>query len=265
MVREWRRAGSGLAVIRQGYLIDVVVAFLIGGAVLLVVGCAGVRSDRTEGTEVQARSPEATTSEEARCKGTRTFKEKLYLHGGPRFITNDVPWCPNKGGLLSGTDGPDKLDGKMGDDEIRGLGAQDDLAGGLGSDVIYGGPGDDFMRGNTYMGDDRNRAKDVLHGGPGRDNMLGEEGDDVLYGGDGNDKGVPGGKGADDAMGLYGGPGEDVLYGGDGNDFLDDSGDGDRDKLYCGEGTDEYLADNIDYVDSSCEAKMSMKGVFPLD
>jgi hypothetical protein len=54
-----------------------VVAFLIGGAVLLVVGCAGVRSDRTEGTEVQARSPEATTSEEARCKGTRTFKEKL--------------------------------------------------------------------------------------------------------------------------------------------------------------------------------------------
>jgi hypothetical protein len=101
MVREWRRAGSGLAVIRQGYLIDVVVAFLIGGAVLLVIGCAGVRSDRTEGTEVQARSPEATTSEEARCKGTRTFKEKLYLHGGPRFITNDVPGCPNKGGLLS--------------------------------------------------------------------------------------------------------------------------------------------------------------------
>ena len=30
---------------------------------------------------------------------------------------------------------------------------------------------------------------------------------------------------------------------------------GDRDKLYCGEGTDHYLAKEADYVDSSCEKK----------
>jgi len=257
---------GGCGVVRREHLIAVVVTFLIGCTVVVVVGCAGVRSEasneeqgHTEATKQQAHSGGAASSEEARCRQTRTFKTS-----GVLITTNDVPGCP-KGGLLSGTNKRDELDGGDGNDEIHGLGDKDALYGGLGSDVIYGGPGDDFMRGNTYMGDDRNRAKDVLHGGPGRDNMLGEEGDDVLYGGDGNDKGVPGGKGADDAMGLYGGPGEDVLYGGDGNDFLDDSGDGDRDKLYCGEGTDEYLADNIDCVDSSCEAKMSMKGVFPLD
>jgi len=95
------------------------------------------------------------------------------------------------------------------------------------------------------MGDDRDRAKAVLHGGPGRDQMIGEEGDDVLYGGDGDDSPLVGGKG------------EDVLYGEDGNDFIDASGDGQRDKLYCGEGKDEYAADKIDYVSSSCEVKVT--------
>jgi Ca2+-binding RTX toxin-like protein len=56
------------------------------------------------------------------------------------------------GGLLSGTDKPDHLDGKKGEDEIHGLGAKDELIGGLGSDVIYGGPGDDFLKGNTLRG-----------------------------------------------------------------------------------------------------------------
>ena len=65
------------------------------------------------------------------------------------FTTNDLPGCPNKGGLLSGTDGRDKLDGNMGDDEIRGLGARDELIRGLGSDVFYGGPGDDLL--NLYV------------------------------------------------------------------------------------------------------------------
>jgi hypothetical protein len=54
--------------------------------------------------------------------------------------------------------------------------------------------------------------------------------------------------------------GKDVLYGGDGDDFLDASLDGQRDKLYCGEGKDEYAADKIDYVSSSCEKKTLMGG-----
>ena len=106
--------------IRQSHLIAVVGVLLMGCAVLLmVVGCAGVRSEapkeqeqsRAEVTEGQARSPEATASEEARCEGTRTVKQE-----GAVFTTNDVPGCP-KGGLLSGTDGPDKLYG--GDGEIE--------------------------------------------------------------------------------------------------------------------------------------------------
>src|SRR5918994_4966575 len=119
------------AVVRREPLIAVVGAFLLGCAVLLFVGCAGGRS---EAPEEQVHT-EATASEEARCEGTRAVKQE-----GAVFTTNDVPGCP-KGGLLSGTDGRDKLDGKKGDDEIRGLGANDELWGGLGSDVIYGGAG----------------------------------------------------------------------------------------------------------------------------
>jgi hypothetical protein len=48
---------------------------------------------------------------------------------------------------------------------------------------------------------------------------------------------------------------EDVIYGGDGNDQIDAASDGQRDKLYCGEGWDRYLADKIDYVSSNCEKK----------
>jgi Ca2+-binding RTX toxin-like protein len=71
----------------------------------------------------------------------------------------------------------------------------------------------------------------------------------VLYGGAG-----------DDEM-LWGG--EDVLYGGNGNELIDAvSADifgatlgKQRDKLYCGEGKDQYIADKLDYVSSSCEVK----------
>src|SRR5215211_9522680 len=55
------------------------------------------------------------------------------------FTTNDLPGCPTKGGLLSGTDKPDKLNGFDGDDEIRGLAGPDFIVGGAGNDVIYAG------------------------------------------------------------------------------------------------------------------------------
>jgi hypothetical protein len=102
--------------IRQTHLIAVVGAFLIGRAVLLmVVGCAGVRSEAPQKEEEQAHTE--VTKEQARsdrCEGTRTFRIK----GSGVYTTNVVPGCP-KGGLLSGTDGPDQLNGKDGDDEIR--------------------------------------------------------------------------------------------------------------------------------------------------
>ena len=161
--------------------------FLIGCASLLVVSCAGTSPEssnkkeqvHTEATTEQGRSPQATASEEeARCEGTRTIKVawlQLQLQSEPIkesvvFTTNDLSGCPNKGGLLSGTDKKDKLSGFDGDDEIRGLAGSDFIVGGAGNDVIYAGPGEDKGKGKYY---DRN--------------VMGNRGDDVLYGGSGND------------------------------------------------------------------------------
>jgi hypothetical protein len=205
--------------VSQRHLIAVVGTFVFGYAVLLlVVGCAGTRSEapkeqpHTEATKEQA--------EEDRCAGTR------YINWlSARYTTNDVPGCP-KGGLLSGTDKADYLAGKKGDDEIHGLGSPgsqfDELHGGLGSDVIYGGPGRwDSLEGG--MGDD------VLYGGDGRDDVSGVTGEDVLYGGDGND----------------------YL---DGKD--EGPKDTQRDELYCGAGRDKAIAGKLDSVSSSCEVKV---------
>ena len=180
----------------QARLIDVVRAFLIGCAVALVVsGCAGVRSgasqgeqERTEATNEQARSPEATASEEARCEKTRTFRRKNYPGVLGTYVTNDVPGCP-KGGLLSGTDKSEKLDGGEGDDEVRGLGGSDLISGGYGSDVLYGGAGADHLYSSSQSGGGL-QAKDVLYGGDGNDLILADDDDkqDKLYCGEGWDK-----------------------------------------------------------------------------
>src|SRR5215213_5347791 len=209
---------GGCAVIRRGHLIPVVGTFLIGCAVLLlVVGCAGTSSE-TSNKKERGSSPQATESEEeARCEGTRTIKGtwlQLQLQSEPIkqsvvFTTNDLPGCPNKGGLLSGTDKPDNLNGFDGDDEIRGLAGPDFIVGGAGNDVIHAGPGDDKGKGKYY---DRN--------------VMGNRGDDVLYGGDGNDT-LGSEMGQDE--------GEDVYYGGDGNDVLGGSGAKGED-VYHGEG-----------------------------
>jgi Ca2+-binding RTX toxin-like protein len=233
----------------------VVGAFLVGCAVLLmVVGCAGVRSEAPQ-KEEQARSD--------RCEGTRTIDlaESTSASGtsapAALFITNDLPGCP-KGGLLLGTDKRNKLAGQAGEDEVRGLGGSDAISGGLGSDVIYGGRGGDHLQAGGWLGPDWywDYSKNVLYGGPGRDTVEGEAGDDVLYGGDGDDKWIYGGM-----------RGTDVFYGGDGNDLLASGGeykDTGPDKFYCGKGRDRYVANKGDYVDSSCEEKAKLKGKLAL-
>src|SRR5215218_9283652 len=149
-----QREGKG-AIVRQGHLIAMVGAFVIGYALLLVVGCAETRSEspkqqgHTEATREQTRSAKAA-SEEARCAETRLIDHHVpsgvpspmtHPREASNWETNNVPGCPKKGGPLLGTDRADKLDGGDGDDEIRGLGAKDGLIGGSGSDVIYGGEG----------------------------------------------------------------------------------------------------------------------------
>jgi len=196
------RAGEG-AVVRQGHLIAVVRIFLIGCVVLLVVGCAGTSSE-TSNKKEQGRSPEATASEEeARCEGTRSYhiyfvqyrrggqgplktgseedmkktlkkarqkgKKEKWWYGANTYdfgvyTTTDLPGCP-KGGLLKGTDKPDKLEG------------------GLGSDILYGGDGDDTLDQWSSEGED------VIYGGDGNDWLGGDsrDGQDKLYCGKGKD------------------------------------------------------------------------------
>ena len=228
-----QREGGCAVVVRQGHLRAVVGTFLIGCAVLLLlgVGCAGTSSESSK--KEQGSSPQATASkEEARCEGTR----KIKWNGGPLpggvYTTNDLPGCP-KGGLLSGTDKRDKLNGFDGDDDIRGLGGNDDVWGGDGNDVIHGGPGNDILEG------------DKVH----------EKNADVIYGGDGDDS-------------LGGGEGADVIYGGDGNDDLGEGGgvhkDVHPDKFYCGKGKDKIYSPSPgknDYVSSSCEKKITLHAV----
>jgi hypothetical protein len=238
----------------------VVVRTILMGCAVLLVGCAGERSEapeeqgHTEATETEAPSPQATT-EEDRCEGTRTYLEKNMDKPNVGLVTttNDLPGCP-KGGLLSGTDRRDSLDGKKGDDEIRGLrGRGDEILGGDGNDVIYGGP-DNEARLDRGPGDaneswlDGGRGDDVIYAGDGDDRFIfGAAGDDVIYGGDGIDQ-------------MGGEEGQDVLHGGDGDDRLDGSDrallDNQRDELYCGKGRDEYVAGRLDYVDSSCEKEV---------
>ena len=219
------REGEGV-VVRQGRSIAVV-AFLVGCAVFLMAGGSGVQAQASK------------NKEEARCEGTR----KINVNLPARSTSNDIPGCP-KGGLLLGTDKPDLMAGEKGDDEVRGLGGSDDVMGGLGDDVIYGGADNDSLIGDG-TGEDGN---DIIYGGPGDDGSRGMEGEDVIYGGPGDDK-------------LDGGP-SDAVYGGRG-ELLPGGGDGQRDKLYCGEGRDSYFADKEDHVSSSCEVKLPNSLRFP--
>ena len=94
---------------------------------------------------------------------------------------------------------------------------------------------------------DGKHGDDEIRGLGGSDHYLdGGDGSDTLYGGDGDDS-------------VEGDSGKDVLYGGNGNDIVTAFSDEQRYKLYCGEGRDEYVAGKNDYVDSSCEKKVSPK------
>jgi Ca2+-binding RTX toxin-like protein len=159
-------------VVRQGRSIAVVGVLLIGCAVFLIAGASGVQAQDSK-------------KEEARCKGTRTFKKSDA--GGGLYTTNDLPGCP-KGGLLLGTDKADAerarpgLSGEDGDDEIRGLGGSDEIFHGSGDDVIYAGPGNDDVYPDTG-------GKDVIYGGDGNDMLASnDDGGDKLYCGAGRDK-----------------------------------------------------------------------------
>ncbi len=71
---------------------------------------------------------------------------------------------------ITGTNGPDDLEGTNRADKIWGLDGRDYIAGKGGSDSLYGG-----------------RANDEVRGADGRDHVDGGHGSDYLYGGSKND------------------------------------------------------------------------------
>ncbi len=109
----------------------------------------------------------------------------------------------------------------------------DPLRGPSGDCTIVGTPGPDVLRGTKH--------DDFICGLGGNDKLIGRGGNDVLRGGRGNDT-------------LIGGPGDDVLVGGRGNDTLlaHDSARF-RDRLRCGRGHDDGVADLGDVVRHDCE------------
>lgn len=134
---------------------------------------------------------------------------------------------------ITGTFGPDLLEGDARPEIIRGLAADDEISGRGGADQIFGNAGADVLHGNggadLLVG---GRDRDVLHGDNSDDELRGEGAIDDLHGGLGDDL-VRGG--ADDDF-LHGDAGADVLRGGAGADTL--WGDEDPDVLFGGDGRD---------------------------
>ena len=105
------------------------------------------------------------------------------------------------------------------------------------NDIMRGGPGNDKMVGGG--------GKDKMYGGAGRDRVKGKRAADLIEGGDGNDI-VKGESGRDF---VRGGPGDDVVRGASHSR----PGDGVRDVLDCGTGTDTvYFVRGEDSV-RNCE------------
>jgi hypothetical protein len=122
--------------------------------------------------------------------------------------------------FISGTDGPDVLQGSAERESIRGRG---------GADVLYGRGGTDLIRGNAgndviYLGPGRYRFfgaievewQDAAIGGAGDDRIYGGTGADWLGGDDGNDRLYSGPRGERGWTSLSGGRGADVLVSGRG-------------------------------------------------
>jgi len=135
-----------------------------------------------------------------------------------------------RGNMLDGWGGSDKLWGYAGDDYLFGGDGNDHLFGGDDNDVLDGGDGNDQLHGEA--------GDDTLYGGDGNDKLVGGEGNDVLYGGKGNDQ-LRGGEGDDH---LYAGAGNDVMFGGAGNDTYYVEGSKDKVKENDGEGIDTIVA-----------------------
>ncbi|HEX2294815.1 MAG TPA: calcium-binding protein, partial [Actinomycetota bacterium] len=149
--------------------------------------------------------------------------------GNETTDTSIMHWQVEGACDITGTNGPDVLEGSDASERICGFGGDDTIRGGGGDDVIGGGAGDDTLRGNA--------GGDTVRGGAGRDRVFGGGGEDSVSGGGGPD--VVKGHRADDR--LRGNRGNDRLGGGAGRDNC--KGGGGRDRLSkCETGTRGFAA-----------------------
>lgn len=125
---------------------------------------------------------------------------------GETTDTSIMHWEDEDACDITGTNGPDELEGSDASETICGFGGNDVIRGGGGDDVIDGGGGDDKLRGNA--------GSDQLRGGSGRDSVLGGGGSDRLSGG--ADRDTLKGHAQNDR--LRGNRGNDTLRGGRGRD-----------------------------------------------
>lgn len=125
-------------------------------------------------------------------------QEKLYGEDGDDIIYTGDSIAANRGDIVHGDGGNDKLYGQGGaEHSLYGESGDDLLVGGTGSDSLWGDdydsalewasdPGEGFTLDASVMsGDDTlygGEGDDYLHGGHGDDYLHGEEGDDELFG-----------------------------------------------------------------------------------
>ncbi|HEV2294503.1 MAG TPA: calcium-binding protein [Tepidisphaeraceae bacterium] len=155
---------------------------------------------------------------------------------------------------IHGGDGHDTIWGGTGDDRIHGFGGGDVLRGGDGSDALFGGTGGDWLHGgngNDYLAGEA--GEDALYGASGADLLRGQHGSDALYGEAGNDTlhGDAGGDYLEGGAGhdaLISGGEADALFGLAGVDRLFSAGDGFRDTVRGGLGSDTAQVDQEDDV-----------------
>ncbi len=157
------------------------------------------------------------------------------LFSVPALPTPPAPPGPGdvSGAFLTGTPGPDTLQGGATDDFLNGGPGPDVLRGGSGNDTIFGGAGNDTIFG--MAGDDvivAGGGHDVVWAGAGDDTVFGISGNNRMGGGPGNDLMV-GGIGNDT---MFGGPGNDTIFGNAGNNVIW-GGPGDN-LIYAGPGND---------------------------
>lgn len=117
--------------------------------------------------------------------------------------------APESGGVETGTD------------------RNDNMNGGHGSDRLYGGAGDDNFWADQNVEEGGFDARDVVDGGAGDDTIYGGRGFNRLFGGPGNDF-------------VQGGTGRNVLFGGGGDDEIRTRGGSNR--IQAGPGDDTVYA-----------------------